>query len=127
MKRLQKDKLTGNTSGGPHKDELRIMVDGKNAREFASWGQARISSIVLLNAMSQSLHKSTGKTPSIFLDDCFAELDQAKTDRLLELSPEWGQIFIAAPKDVKLPVLDYAMFRFEAPGNVFLIDEKLHV
>ncbi len=104
------------TTIGPHRDELLIEVDGRPARDFASWGQKRISSIVILIAASRALFTGDRK-PSILLDDCFAELDMEKTANLLELAPQWGQIFVAAPKPIDIPEGAHS-FSFSSPGNV---------
>ena len=110
--------LRRTTTLGAHRDEMFIEVDGRPAREFASWGQKRITSIVILIASSKTLFRKSDK-PSILLDDCFAELDEGKTENLLALAPSWGQVFVAAPKDVPIPkTVDAKLYRFQSPGVV---------
>ena len=37
--------------------------------------------------------------PLLLLDDIFAELDSTRTTRLIELLPDYGQVFITAAKE----------------------------
>ncbi|MFP4458668.1 MAG: DNA replication/repair protein RecF [Candidatus Zixiibacteriota bacterium] len=116
--RIKREVRYGNTTLGPHRDEMAIHIDGKPAKDFASWGQKRIASIVILIAMSEFIHGERRQKPSILLDDCFAELDNPRTNKLLEIAPKWGQVFIATPKKINAPSNDAAYFEFESPGIV---------
>jgi DNA replication and repair protein RecF len=69
---------------GPHRDELDLRIDGKQARNFASQGQAR--SVVLALKLAQwSAAGKCGDPPLFLLDDLGSELDSHRRGRLLEL------------------------------------------
>lgn len=116
---LHRDFAFGSTSLGPHRDEIEIAVEGRSAREFASWGEARIASIAILLAAAGQLFQKGKMSPTLLLDDCFAELDTDKTARLLKLAPEWGQVFVASPKKLPTPPKESVLFfNMDNPGIV---------
>lgn len=69
---------------GPHRDELRVTLDGQPVRAFGSRGQVR--SIVLALKLAELVAaRARGDTPLFLLDDLSSELDRARTARLVEV------------------------------------------
>lgn len=68
---------------GPHKDEIRLTLDGHAARHFGSRGQVR--SLVLSMKLAELVAaRARGEQPLFLLDDLSSELDRARTARLVE-------------------------------------------
>ena len=87
------DILNKNTSVGPHRDDLEIYINGKEARIFGSQGQQRSCVIALKLAESSLLHEKTEIMPVALLDDVMSELDEKRQDYILNHIKDW-QVFI---------------------------------
>lgn len=77
------DIRTGVTNHGPHRDDIEIMINGKNAKSFASQGQQRSAVLSLKLAEASVLKERMGEEPVILLDDVLSELDSKRQDFLL--------------------------------------------
>ncbi len=87
------DRLRGYTGSGPHRDDLRIMLDGSDAALSASRGETR-SIILALKIVELSIVKEKSTTaPMLLLDDVFSELD-GKRRRMLAQTLQHTQTFI---------------------------------
>lgn len=97
---------------GPHKDDLRIEVNGENARSFSSQGQTRTAALALKLAEREILYETKGEYPLLLLDDVLSELDKRRQDFVLNRI-RGGQVFISCCEDDRLGDL--------LSGRVFLI------
>jgi DNA replication and repair protein RecF len=79
----EKDVRLRTTSVGPHRDDLRITIDGKDVRHFASQGQQRTVALSLKLAELEIFREATGEMPVLLLDDVFSELDAERQARLV--------------------------------------------
>jgi DNA replication and repair protein RecF len=78
----------GLTLVGPHRDELRLRLDGLDTRTHASQGEQRSFALALRLAGHHVTAELTGAAPVLLLDDVFSELDSARADALVrELPP----------------------------------------
>ena len=77
------DIRTGFTNYGPHRDDIEIIINGKNAKAFASQGQQRSAVLSLKLAEASVLRERMGEEPVILLDDVLSELDAKRQDFLL--------------------------------------------
>jgi DNA replication and repair protein RecF len=84
----------GYTGHGPHRDDYRFEVDGRDARRFASQGQQRLVLLALILAERDSLREAHGRAPLLLLDDVLSELDVERRTRLLETLAASGQAVI---------------------------------
>lgn len=87
---------------GPHKDDLLITVDGKEARSFCSQGQTRTAALSLKLAEREILKNNTGEYPVLLLDDVLSELDPKRQEFVLNRI-SGGQVFITCCEDDRLP------------------------
>lgn len=87
------DRRMKTTTRGPHKDDLRFMVNGINARKFGSQGQQRTCALSLKLAELDFIKQETGESAILLLDDVMSELDQSRRAYLTD-SLEENQIFI---------------------------------
>ena len=88
------DIRTGVTNYGPHRDDIEILINDKNAKTFASQGQQRSAVLSLKLAEAEVLRERMGEEPVILLDDVLSELDLKRQDYLLN-ELEGCQVFIA--------------------------------
>jgi len=70
---------------GPHKDDIAFVVNGFDARRFASQGQQRSLALALKIAETEILLKVSGKTPLLLLDDVMSELDTERRGHFVDL------------------------------------------
>ena len=104
-KSTPRDRERGLTHAGPHRDQLEIVMAGPDGdvdlREFGSGGQVRTAAIALRMIEAETIHAARGRDCVVLLDDVFAELDAARSQRILELleAEEKGQVILTAPKE----------------------------
>jgi DNA replication and repair protein RecF len=80
----ERELALGASQWGPHRDDLRLMVGGMEAANYASRGQARTLAITLKLAEGTLLERWRGESPILLLDDVLSELDESRRRRLLE-------------------------------------------
>lgn len=91
----RKDEITrGISLIGPHRDDLEILISGKEARAYASQGQARTFGLSLRLAEAQYLSKHRADEPVLLLDDVFSELDSHRRNQVLESTKMYEQVLI---------------------------------
>lgn len=90
---LQKDLELGQTTVGPHRDDLLIEIDGKNARFFASQGQQRSAVLALKLGEAELLKNKYNEPPILLLDDVLSELDKKRQEYIIGLMGD-SQVFI---------------------------------
>ncbi len=99
------DVRRGTTHTGPHRDEVLLLLDGRDLRSFGSNGQQRSAAIALRMLEARTLHTALGTAPLLLLDDPFAELDADRSARILGLlgSRGLGQVVLAVPRSEDIP------------------------
>ncbi len=99
------DLRRGATHAGPHRDDLALTLDGRDLRIVGSAGQQRTGAIALrlLEAATQRACRAT--LPLLLLDDPFAELDNRRAARVLDLLLEAGvgQVVLCVPRREEIP------------------------
>lgn len=66
------------TSHGPHRDDFKILVVGRDAKTYASEGQQRSAVIALKLAQFDILRDVLGVRPVLLCDDILGELDASR-------------------------------------------------
>ncbi len=82
--RIEKDIILGYTTAGPHRDDIKIKVNGEDVRIYGSQGQQRTSAISLKLAELEIFKMRFNEYPVLILDDALSELDAGRRKRLLE-------------------------------------------
>ena len=82
------------TLAGPHRDEVKLTINGMPASDFASEGQQRTMALALKLAQGEILYERGGKCPIYLLDDIFGELDSTRKNALMRHLPEGSQKLI---------------------------------
>ncbi len=80
----EKDMILGYTTIGPHRDDLKITLNGEDVRSFSSQGQQRTVALALKLAELEIFKKHFGEYPVLILDDAMSELDKSRQKRLLQ-------------------------------------------
>lgn len=110
-KSLTSDIRNGSTSVGPHRDEVRILVDGKNIRWYGSRGQKRSVLLALKLAELEVFHNEKGHYPILILDDISSELDEHRRDNLIR----------SLPKNIQILISHTEKFDFDRPAQYFQV------
>ena len=90
---------------GPHRDDLVISLKDEDfvldLREYGSGGQQRTAALALRLVEADTIREARDQEPIVLMDDVFAELDPARSERILELleEEERGQVILTAPKE----------------------------
>jgi DNA replication and repair protein RecF len=90
-----KDLATQSTQLGPHRDDVVLELDGREAGSFASQGQLRAIMLAWKTAELRVLGDAHGDQPILLLDDVSSELDPSRNEFLFDhLATLAGQCFI---------------------------------
>ena len=92
-KKQNDDIYLGYTTTGPHRDDLSVKINEREARNFGSQGQQRSAVLSLKLAEAALLGEKKGEAPVILLDDVLSELDCSRQEYLLS-KLEGMQVFI---------------------------------
>lgn len=80
--RMERDRLLGYTSVGPHRDDVVFLFNGNPALSVASRGEVRSIVLALKFLEVDIITGVTGRQPIILLDDVFGELDSERQTHL---------------------------------------------
>ncbi len=93
------ERRRGATLVGPHRDDLRLTIDGISVQHYASQGQHKTMLVALKIAEFFYLKERREETPIFLLDDVFSELDEHRSASLLKVVAPLGQIFITTTEE----------------------------
>lgn len=117
--RRLKDVQHGSTSFGPHLDDLKFFINGRELRSFGSQGQLRTAALALKLSELQFIKSETGEYPLLLLDDVMSELDAARRELLLDfLRREKIQTLITATDRAYFPQQSFGRFFSVAAGRL---------
>jgi DNA replication and repair protein RecF len=114
----ERERRMGVTVVGPHRDDVRLHLEdeggGLDLREYGSGGQHRTAALALRLVEAMTIRERRSQKPLILLDDVFAELDEGRGERVLELmeAEEIGQVVLTAPKDADVRIRKDALPRW---------------
>lgn len=117
----QADELErGQSLVGPHRDDLKLEVDGKPSRGYASHGEAWSLALALRLGSLELLRDSDAADmcPVLLLDDVFAELDSRRRDYLAEIALRSEQTIITAAVMSDVPDCLHHRVLTVVPGSV---------
>lgn len=86
---------------GPHRDDLLVEIDGRDARAWSSQGQTRTAALALKLAEREIMRDSSGEYPVLLLDDVLSELDPARQSYALR-QIDGGQRFLTCCEEDRL-------------------------
>lgn len=79
----RRDIAAGFCTAGPHREDMGMTIDGRDAKSFASQGQKRSTVLSLKLAEAAVACDVLGEHPVMLLDDVLSELDEHRQDYLL--------------------------------------------
>lgn len=112
------DIMRGNTSIGPHRDDLFFYVSGKLLKAFGSQGQQRSAALALKLAQLEYVKNNTGEYPVLLLDDVMSELDSERRTHLLKFIDGRVQTFITVNDKHLIPDLNNNAYFYIENGKV---------
>ncbi len=87
---LQRDQQLGATQHGPHRADLKIRYDQRQARKLVSRGQQKLLASAMILAATETAQDVLQRPLLLLLDDPAAELDAASLKRLMTAVSELG-------------------------------------
>ncbi len=82
--RVEKDLILGYTTIGPHRDDIKMKVNGEDVKVYGSQGQQRTVAISLKLAEVSLFKDRFSEFPILILDDALSELDSERRNRLID-------------------------------------------
>lgn len=95
MKLRSEEIARGVTTIGPHRDELRFLVNGIDLGTYGSRGQARSTILALKIAEVAWMNAKSGHWPILLLDEVLAELDTERRFDLLARLNQSEQVLLS--------------------------------
>ena len=108
-KNFEKDFKLGFTTYGPHRDDIKVLVNNIDVRAFGSQGQQRTCALSMKLAELEIIKQDTSKVPILLLDDVLSELDNTRKSKLLKFCTK-AQTLLTCTE-----------FNFDVPCNKIVI------
>ena len=112
---LERDLQQGSTQAGPHRGDLKLSYDERQARKLVSRGQQKLLACAMVLAATETAQAALEKPLLLLLDDPAAELDAESLRRLMERVAGLGCQVIATSLAPNTPLFDEpaALFHVE--------------
>ena len=72
-----------NTSVGAHRDDVQILVEGRDVRAYGSQGQQRTAALSMRLSELEVMREQLEEWPMLMLDDVMSELDPGRRRQLV--------------------------------------------
>lgn len=115
--RRQAEMARGVTLVGPHRDDVRLDVDGRSLRLYGSRGQQLTAMLALRLAERRLLREETGEEPILLLDDVVMALDESRQKQLLRFI-QGAQALATVTTIATLPGLPTGAEMYRVAGGV---------
>lgn len=100
LQRAQREEIArGVTITGPHRDDMRFIINGFDATTYGSRGQQRTAALALKLAEVSLMQHQVGEMPVLLLDDVLSELDRHRGQYLLEAIADAEQVLVTATSE----------------------------
>ncbi|PLX39884.1 MAG: hypothetical protein C0608_10625 [Deltaproteobacteria bacterium] len=110
---IDDDISRGFTHHGPHRDRLKVLLDGRDINEHGSQGQHRTLALSMKLSLLLWAEERGADIPLFLLDDPGSELDERRMNFLAEFFENWhGQVMIATVKSGEIPLKGNKKNRF---------------
>ena len=113
---FERDLQHGTTQHGPHRADLKITYDERQARKLVSRGQQKLLASAMILAATATAQRALGQPLLLLLDDPAAELDAQAVERLLDAVGELGCQVVATS-------LQRDAFRLPEDAAVFHVEQ----
>jgi DNA replication and repair protein RecF len=112
---LERDRQQGSTQSGPHRGDLRLIYDQRQARKLVSRGQQKLLACAMVLAAAETAQAALESPLLLLLDDPAAELDEDSLGRLMERVHHLGSQVIATSLQADTAITD-------SPGALFHVE-----
>lgn len=92
---LERDLQQGSTQSGPHRADLKLIYDDRQARKLVSRGQQKLLACAMILAAAETAQTALERPLLLLLDDPAAELDGESLRRLMARVGSLGSQVIA--------------------------------
>ena len=117
LKQIRGEEIArGVTTIGPHRDDLRFVINKADVGNYGSRGQMRTTLLALKLAEVEWMRERTGEYPVILLDEVMAELDASRRADLLK--------YVSQDQQVLFTTTDLNPFTTEFTENAEIWDVK---
>lgn len=96
---IGRDLRLGFTSIGPHRDDIKFVLNGDDVRHYGSQGQQRTVALAVKLAETETFYKRFGEYPILILDDVLSELDKKRQRKLISSVEHMQTVFTATGFD----------------------------
>ncbi|MDH3351202.1 MAG: DNA replication and repair protein RecF, partial [Gammaproteobacteria bacterium] len=112
---LERDVQQGCTQAGPHRADLKLIYDERQARRLVSRGQQKLLACAMVLAATETAQAALERPLLLLLDDPAAELDSDALLRLMGRVKDLGCQVIATSlqRDTELFDREVAVFHVE--------------
>ncbi|MCL2877344.1 MAG: DNA replication and repair protein RecF [Acidobacteria bacterium] len=113
----EKDRYYGHTSVGPHRDDLKLYVNGKSLMAYGSSGQQRSGLLSLYFSQMEIHFKTQGFYPVFMVDDAEAELDEERLRTFLGYLSSRTQTLLTSTRNFLIDSSLGDILHFEVKGG----------
>ena len=121
----EEDMKNGTTSVGPHRDDLSLMLNSRNMKNYASQGQMRTGALSLKLAQLKVIQKVTGENPVLLLDDVMSELDPERRSNLLHILQDTQTFITCTDRSDLSDYIHYRTYQVREEGGRGAVSEIL--
>ena len=112
---IDRDRQQGSTHYGPHRCDIRLRFDDRQAKRLVSRGQQKLLASAMILAATDTVQTALERPMLLLLDDPAAELDRDSLSRLMhQVFSLGGQLVVTS--------LDPAVLDFPAEPRVFHVE-----
>lgn len=119
LKARKKDEIYKSTSVGPHRDDMKLEINGNDVKAFGSQGQQRTCALSLKLAEIEIIEKRKKEKPILLLDDVLSELDRKRQKELLRKISSMQTIITCTGMD------EFIENEAQISGKYYIKDAKL--
>jgi len=101
---LERDVQLGSSQAGPHRADLKLIYDERQARKLVSRGQQKLLACAMVLAATETAQTALEQPLLLLLDDPAAELDVDSLDRLMGRVAALGCQVIATSLEADTPL-----------------------
>ncbi len=102
------DIITKTTNLGIHRDDFKILLNGKDIYFYGSQGEQRTAVLAIKLALVEYIKKTKKQYPILLLDDVFSELDNERQNKLIKMINKDIQTIFTT---TELNYIDKSLFR----------------
>ncbi len=113
---LARDIQLGSTQAGPHRADLKLIYDERQARKLVSRGQQKLLACAMVLAAAETAQAALERPLLLLLDDPAAELDDESFARLMARVRNLGCQVIATSLQPDSPIIG-------TPGAMFHVEQ----